>query len=280
MIPTRSQIFWQFIPFGSVLLFCLAHVGELRAIERDFGIITNQSSIALSGTVTTALGTAPIQAQGPGSLTTTYSGTIKTDREPGTLAFLTGSTIDANVNGSWKPLSDGSDGSAPADYGAKATYLFVLTTNFAGRDLVAGLTSGAIPIDATGHVDLSTTTVQFVSGNLAYRGPGGDPVGTASIAGAESLLSGSGSLTYVTQASQVTETLTLPVSATFVLQPDTSTTVNLTLTGQLVGTATYTPLLGDYNDNGIVDAADYVLWRGRFWRAGSPPDEHKPGGGG
>src|SRR4051794_22508144 len=147
--------------------------GSALAIQRDFSVVTNQSNIALSGTVTTALGTAPIQAQGSGSLTTTYSGTIKTDREPGTLAFLPGSTIDANINGSWKPLSDGSDGSAPADYGAKATYLFVLTTNFAGRDLVAGLTSGAIPIDATGHVDLTTTTVQFVSGNLAYRGPGG-----------------------------------------------------------------------------------------------------------
>src|SRR4051812_7879876 len=218
MIRNRSHRFWQFIQFGSALLFCLAQIGEVGAIERDFGIVTNQSSIALSGTVTTALGTAPIQSQGPGSLTTTYSGTIKTDREPGTLAFLPGSTIDANLNGSWKPLSDGSDGSAPADYGARATYLFFLTTNFAGRDLVAGLTSGAIPIDATGHIDLSSTTIQFVTGNLAYRGPGGDPVGTASIAGAEGLLSGSGLLSSVSQASQVTETLTLPVSATFMLQ--------------------------------------------------------------
>src|SRR6476659_5138305 len=117
MIQTRSHIFWLLTRFQLALLFYVALAGELHAIERDFGIVTNQSSIALSGTVTTALGTAPIQAQGTGSLSTTYSGTIKTDRQAGAITFLSGSTIDANINGSWKPLSDGSDGSAPADYG-------------------------------------------------------------------------------------------------------------------------------------------------------------------
>src|SRR5262249_59389540 len=115
---------------------------------RDFSIVTNQSSITLSGTVDSALGSAPIQAQKTGSLTTGYTGTIKTDLFASGISFLSGSTIDANVNGSWMPLADATDGSAPADYGAKATFLLFITVNFAGRNLVAGLTSEIVPISS------------------------------------------------------------------------------------------------------------------------------------
>ena len=114
--------------------------GAARATTRDFTIVTNQSSIAISGNVDGPLGSATIQPQGTGSLTTKYTGTIKTDRSASGVSFLSGSTIDANTNGNWKPLADGSDGSAAADYGGKATFLFVVTVNFAGRNLVAGLT--------------------------------------------------------------------------------------------------------------------------------------------
>jgi hypothetical protein len=261
------------------IVFSLVFVsGAARATTRDFTVVTNQSNIAISGNVDGPLGSAPIQPQGTGSLTTKYAGTIKTDRSVSGVSFLAGSTIDANTNGNWKPLADGSDGSATADYGGKATFLFIVTVNFAGRTLVAGLTSGQLPVDVSGHFDLSAASIAFASGDLAYRSSTGSPVGSASIAGKSGSLSGTGTLSSLIQGAQTTETLTLPVSSTFVLQPDTSTTINLTLTGQLVATSTFaTPLPGDYNQNGIVDAADYVVWRKKSGSGTSLPNDDSPG---
>jgi hypothetical protein len=248
------------------------------AIPRDFSIVTNQSAITLSGTVDTSVGSAPIQPQGAGSLTTSYTGTIKTDLFASGISFLSGSTIDANVNGSWKPLADASDGSAAADYGAKATFLVVIRVDFAGRNLVAGLTSGNLPIEAGNQFDLSTTTVTFASGDLAYRSSIGDPSGFASIAGKSALLSGNGALNSQIQGTQTSATLTLPINSDFVIQPDASTTVNLHLAGQLVATSTFvTPLWGDYNQNGAVDAADYSLWRQSLASGTSLPNDDTPG---
>jgi hypothetical protein len=43
--------------------------------------------------------------------------------------------------------------------------------------------------------------------------------------------------------------------------PNATTTVNLTLTGQIVATSTFAAgLPGDFNSDGKVDAADYVTW--------------------
>ncbi len=262
------------------LLFSLNAVGSAVAIERDFSIVANQSNIAVSGTVTnTTFGTAPIQAQGPGGLTTSYSGTIKTDRTGNAISFLAGSTIDAATSGPWQPLADASSGSSPANYGAKVVYLggFV-TINFAGRNLVAGLVGPATTLDSSGNFDLGTTSVAFASGDLAYRGPGGSPVGTNSLANKSALLSGNGSLSSLTQSGQTTETLTLPVSATFDFAADSSTSISLTLTGQLLASSTFSAgIPGDYNQNGVVDAADYVLWRDQFGSGTSLPNDDTAG---
>src|SRR4051794_9922375 len=95
---------------AAAAIFLVAVVSRTsRAVERDFSLVTSQSSIAASGTVTTALGTATIQPQGTGSLTTTYGGIIKTDREASSISFLSGSSIAANVNGSWNPDSTAAD---------------------------------------------------------------------------------------------------------------------------------------------------------------------------
>jgi hypothetical protein len=262
----------------AIILSLVIVSGATRATTRDFSIVTNQSSIAISGNVDGPLGSGTIQPQGTGSLTTKYTGTIKTDRSASGISFLAGSTIDANTNGNWKPLADGSDGSATADYGGKATFLIFVTVNFAGRNLVAGLNSGLLPVDVSGHFDLSTATVAFASGDLAYRSSTGSPVGSASIAGKNGSLSGTGTLSSLVQGTQTTETLSLPVSSTFVLQPDASTTINLTLTGQLVATSTFTtPLPGDYNQNGVVDAADYDVWRKKSGSGASLPNDDSPG---
>ena len=58
------------------------------------------------------------------------------------------------------------------------------------------------------------------------------------------------------------ETLSIPINSSFTIPVGDSTTVNLELMGELVATA----LLqdgqpGDFNQDGRVDAADYVVWR-------------------
>jgi hypothetical protein len=266
---------------AALLLLSLAFLSNssANAVPRDFTLVTNQSSITLSGTVTTSLGTAPIQQQGAGGLTASYSGTIKTDRAPNAISFLAGSMVDANVTGDWRPLADAADGTSPADYGARVSYLGgFAVVNFAGRNLVAGLVGPATTINGSGQFDLGTTSVEFLSGDLAYRGPAGIGSGTSTLANQTGPLSGTGSLGSATQSGQTTETLTFPVNATFNFNPDASTSVSLTLTGQLVATSTFAAgLPGDYNENGAVDAADYVVWRDNLGSGTSLPNDDTAG---
>ncbi len=244
----------------------LAVVSSALAVERDFSIVTAQSNIAISGTVTTSFGTVPIQPQGTGSLTTSYTGTVKTDLGTSDITFLSGSSISANVNGSWKPDSSANDVAAAADYGGKIAYTFgpitLESANFAGRNFIAGVTSSALPLDSGGHFDLSSANVNFASGNLAYHDSSGNLIGTLDIAGKSSTLSGNGTLSSVSQSGNTTATLTVPVNSTFEFSPQSGVTIDFTLTGTLIGQVTFaTGLPGDYNQNGVVDAADYVAWR-------------------
>ncbi|HVT29189.1 MAG TPA: hypothetical protein VHE81_14330 [Lacipirellulaceae bacterium] len=267
------------MPVVTALVFVLVPAARwARAGTRYYSIVTNQSHIDVSGQIINSYGKPTIQPQGTGSLSTTYSGSIKTDRTGNNISFLSGSSIDANTNGNWQPLADGSSGSAAADYGGKATFLGFVTVNFAGRNLAAGLTSGALPIDAGDDFDLSTTDMTFSSGSIAYRASIGDPASSGSIVGTTGTLTGSGLLSSVVQGLLTTETLTIPIDSLFLFQPDSSTTINLTLTGTLVAKASFrTPLPGDYNNNGAVDAGDYVMWRKKIGNGTSLPNDDTVG---
>jgi hypothetical protein len=183
------------------------------------------------------------------------------------------------VNGSWKPDSTAADVAAPADYGGKVSFLFGLeTANFAGRDFVVGVTSNPISLDSGGHFDLSAATLEFVNGNLAYHDTSGSLIGTNSLAGKTGSITGTGTLSSATQSGQTTETLSVPINATFVLMPNATTTVNLTMTGQLIATSTFSAgIPGDYNQNGVVDEADYVLWRDQLGSGTALPNDDTAG---
>lgn len=255
---------------GCALVMEVAVVGSAQAVERDFSVVTNQSNITASGTVTFAGTTANIQPQGTGSLTTSYSGTIKTDRESSSISFLAGSSVSANVNGNWKPDANAANNAQAADYGGKAI-IVIDTANFAARDLVVGVTSGAITLDSGSHFDLSSATLSFASAKLAYLDTFGQLMGSSDLSGKTTSIAGTGSISGVTQGGQTTETLTVPINSTFVLAPTASSTVNLTLTGQLIATTTFAAgLAGDFDQNGVVDAADYVAWRKGVLVASTP----------
>lgn len=244
------------------------------AVSRNYTLDPAQSSIAVSGTVDSELGTGkPIQTQGTGSLTTSYTGTINTTRLTNSVQFVAGSAVDANTSGSWKPAADGlSDTAAPADYGGKISGVVLVvvpvTVNFAGRDFIFGLTSPAALTVSSNQFGLTTTDATFTSGDIAYRSSLGTPAGHESVIGEGGTLTGSGTLGTLSQGGLVYETLLVPTNTTIDIAADATTTIHLTLAGQLFGKYLIPASNGDYNKNGVVDGADYVVWRNTSGQTG------------
>jgi hypothetical protein len=215
------------------IVFLVTVSPHFRALAAPviFNLDPARSSITLSGSV---LNNA-LKEQGPGSLTTSFSGTIAADVTGSTIQFIGGSAIDAKTNGNWQPQTTAA-GSAPADYGATAANP-VATALAAGRNLVCRLLIGHLPI----------TSGTFDSSKLAF----GFPTNATSIIDYRVtgfLLNTSGSKALVglstnritTVATLTTaaagETLTLPVDADFVVNLAANITILLNLKGQLVAT--------------------------------------------
>jgi hypothetical protein len=72
----------------------------------------------------------------------------------------------------------------------------------------------------------------------------------------------------LSQGGLVYDTLTVPMNTSLDIVADASTTVHLTLTGQLFGKYLIPSSNGDYNQNGTVDAADYAVWRNMLGQTG------------
>ena len=139
---------WRHVFFlgRGVSTFCaifLIGAGQTRATV--FTIDSSQSRIALSGKITGYTFTA----QGPGSLTTAYQGSINATVSDSAIEFTGSSAITAITNGVWKPAAGGGAGSAPADYGAQVTIPLLGTGYGAGRDLVLDLTSPLLTLTQT-----------------------------------------------------------------------------------------------------------------------------------
>src|SRR5438477_4957673 len=104
-----------------------------------FEVDTSQSRVSISGS---DLG-QPLREQGSGSLTTQYSGTLVAAVSGDIIQFPGQSQVVAFDNGSWEPLSDGSDGSEPANYGGAASSFFA-TGVAAVRQVELDVTSGVV----------------------------------------------------------------------------------------------------------------------------------------
>jgi hypothetical protein len=215
-----------------VFLATLSQPFRALAAPVIFTLDPARSSITLSGSV---LNNA-FKEQGPGSLTTSFSGTIAADVTGSTIQFIGGSAIDAQTNGNWQPQTNGAAGSAPADYGATAANP-VATALAAGRNLLVDVFSGPLPI----------TSGTFDSSKLAF----GFPTNATSIidyrvtglllntSGSKALL-GLSTNRITTVATLTTtpagETLTLPVDADFFLSLLSTDDTMINLKGQLVAT--------------------------------------------
>ena len=213
------------------LLYIFAGLGD--ALGQTFLIDSNQSSITISGTVVSAT----ITSQGPGSLTTSISGTLQAAVAGSSIQFGGQSQIKANNNGSWQPKADGTAGTAPANYGAMGTT--ILGSGVAAlRDVLLDVMSGSIPIN-NGQFDASGLTFLFptnANSTFAYNVGGFLPQhGVQALIGyATNKVTAMGTLT----ASGGQQTIGLPINATFVFSLISSGDTVITLKGQLVATQT------------------------------------------
>jgi hypothetical protein len=209
----------------------MAGAAQTALGEYLFTLDASQSRISISGNV---MG-APIQAQGSGSLTTQYGGTLLAEISGNTIQFPGQSQVVALDNGSWQPLSDGGAGSDPANYGGKASR-FSATGVAAVRDVEVDVTSGALAL-VNGSFDTQAITVSIPAGapsSMAYRVQGSINDSGVVALGGESASGQSAQGSLITVGSQ--QVLTMPIYYRFFFSLASPNDTMVTLTGQLVAT--------------------------------------------
>jgi hypothetical protein len=240
----------------------LAHVAPVAAQTATFQVDPAASSLTVSGT---AAG-QPVQQQGPGSLTTTYTGPLLVQLSPGSISFPGGSAVTANNSGNWQPLPGGEPGAAPANYGARVVILF--QNNLAAvRDAVFdGTTPAPFILTGSGNNREFSSDIDFTStsGQIDYNSPlAGN--GTDTIVGSTatnqagtpaSLLVSAGTAGFANAALQIPVSFTIPFdlgtfgSATFDF--DGSITARASARG------------GDANFDGAVSLDDFNTLAANF----------------
>jgi hypothetical protein len=201
---------------------------ELGAAPTQFTVDPTKSEISVAGTV---LGTK-LQEQGPGSLVSTFSGTILANVSETGIQFPGGSAVTGNTNGVWKPGVGGAAGSAPADYGAQANTLLG-SVKGALRNLLLDVTSSLLPL-TNGQFDASSLVFSFPTNAMSSFDYDAGP-----ILGAKGVMLTGLSTNKILNGATLTstggvQTLTIQVDAAFQLTTGVSDSVRLT--GMLVAT--------------------------------------------
>ena len=213
--------------FGATLFL----YGRAQAAPEVFTIDGSQSQITLSGQVAGYT----FSAQGAGSLTTTYSGSINADISGSTIQFTGSSAIIAKANGVWQPGVGGAGGSsAAADYGAVASAGFFGTAYGAARNVVLDMASPLLTVTGT-NFDSSALVFSFATGSSSsfdyYNGFLGG--GSLSLTGnSTNTVANAASLTTAGASQKLFIQLNAQFSFTLLSTGDTP----LTLTGQIVAT--------------------------------------------
>lgn len=195
-----------------------------------YTIDPSQSELTASGSALN--GAVVLLPQAPGSLTTSYNGTINADLSAATFQFL-GGALDADVSGNHIPGPGGVGGPAPGDYGGYFDAGIMGRVDGAVRDLTVEITSGLLT--RTGPALVGGTSIAPTNGVIDYVGSGAQaglfgsqPIPTlavANMAGSDPALTNDG----------LTETLMVPVEASVV--------VPLGGPGAMLGTMTSLPAL-------------------------------------
>ncbi len=231
----KLKAFFRWLAAGFVVGWCIFTGAILSASADVFTVDPTQSSLTLSGSI---FGNA-IAPQGPGSLTTTYVGTIQATQTVSTIQFTGSSLITAQTNGSWQPLAGGGAGNAPADYGGVATSV-AATAYAAFRSIVLDVTNAPVPV-TNGQFSASSLTFSFstnVAGALDYRYSGLASGSGSKLASGNSTNNVATLATLTTNGNTLTLTLGVNVKFTFTLVSSGDTIVNVV--GQIVATRSLT----------------------------------------
>jgi hypothetical protein len=275
---------------------CVLSTGISHAEQVEFQLVPASSSLTGAGFLNVLA--TPLEAQDPGgmSLTTTYSGTITVDVDnvtsPTSITFISANAVAAN-SGDWLPEVGGGsegdpdiDGDAHPGTAAPANYGFFLDLEDLGRlyaasrDTILSLSAEAKTVTG-GQFDpfgIAVPVIQGVYESNVSSAAFGDDAGTDEVTdeigtnctdmfGSENRC-GTMMGSYVVAGNVAT--LTLPLN--FILGEGDD--VQATFIGSFVATASLAqPLTGDYNDNGVVDAADYVVWRDNAGTTNTLPND-------
>jgi hypothetical protein len=236
------------MPSVALLIFALStQIGNLKGASAVFIIDPTQSQVTLSGTLD-AFGelSAPITAQGPGSLTASYAGTIDAEVNETTIQFTGSSLIEAQTNASpQQPAVGGAPGSDPADYGGTAEEQIFFTTisvETALRNVALDLTSPMLTLTSG---TFASTSLEFlfssnVDGTIDYDSPSLGESGTAPLTGDSTDTSSTPASLTTTGNVQV---LSIPVNMTFTDTSGALEGTTLNMVGQIVATQTLLPPL-------------------------------------
>ena len=267
----------------SCLATCLLMARSGYGVQLEFQLQGSNSLLAAPFVNAVQI---PMTGQDPGntSLTTTYSGTITVDVDdpanPTSITFISAEATAAN-SGNWLPeIGGGSEGDPGVDGDATpgvampANYGFVLDLGGpsvavlygAVRDLVLSVNSAAaIPITGGqfSPLDVGITLPQGTyEGNLSSAGLGvGDDVNVEDISDLTGTNTATGNGGYSVAGNVATLTLPLKFLLAEGADPETEFSGTWTATYSLAP-----PVDGDFNDDGFVDGADFLLWQ----RGGSP----------
>jgi hypothetical protein len=229
-----------FIRLAQKLVTGVALLGSLApALQSETFILDTKSYVTVSGST---LGSA-LQEQGPGSLTTHFTGQLAANVAGSTIQFTEASSLIALDSNAWQPKADGSDGSEPANFGASVSVFFSSGKAAARKIRLAAMSPVTTVSD--GQFDSSVLVFSFPTNSVssfAYRVTG--------------LLAQSGSIVLTgyatnkvtTMASLKTtgdlQVLTIPVDAQFLFKLVSDGDTILRLKGELVATrSTQVPLV-------------------------------------
>jgi hypothetical protein len=244
-----------------IVSFAVGLAGSAVAATVNFDIDAAHSSLTASSQLLN--GTVTVVEQKSGSLTSTLNGSIQGDLTNSVFTFNATSNIDPPLHPQAPFQPSGSGWSGEDNYGGQFHVLFLGDGTMAGRDFVLTISSGNATVNGSvtglqfrfnsGHLDIDTTIVAAPCG--------GRCTGVINMAdSARNTANDASSSPLLLQTVGNTQTLTIPVDITnqfTVVNPNDST---FTLRGTITATRSLS-LDGDFNQDGAVNAADYVLWR-------------------